>query len=77
MFWFFAILVIILGPPLLMMGLALLVSELGIVPVVVGGFVLLTAAGAVSLPAAVSLVITCGVCWFVYQWASKFFEVAA
>ena len=71
MFWFIAMLVIMVGIPLLLFSLTALALEIGLTATVVGGFVLLILAGAVSMPAVISLVITCGIVWLVCKGLMK------
>ena len=71
MFWVMILLVIFVGTPMLMFSLASLATEIGIVPVVVGGFVLLVASSVCSLAATLSMMISGGIVWAVYRLLNK------
>ena len=71
MFWVISLAVIIIGTPLLMFAIASLAAEIGLVPVVTGGFVLLIMCSAVSLAAALSMAISGGIVWAVYRLLNK------
>lgn len=67
MIWIMLLLVVFVGTPMLLFGLSCLASEIGLTATVTVGFVLLIASSAISMPAMVSMVITGGIVWVVYQ----------
>ena len=67
MLWIMLLLVVFVGTPMLLFALACLANEIGLTATVTIGFVLLIASSAISLPAMVSMVITGGIVWAVYQ----------
>ena len=71
MFWSISLAVIIIGTPLLMLATASLMADLGVVPVVTGGLVLLVVCSAVSIPAAASMVATVALIYFVYHLVNR------
>ena len=67
MIWIMLLLVVFVGTPMLLFALSCLASEIGLTATVSIGFVLLIAASVISLPAMLSIVITGGIVWAVYQ----------
>jgi hypothetical protein len=71
MIWIMLLLVVFVGTPMLLFGLACLANEIGLTLTVTIGFVLLIASSAISMPAMVSMVITGGIVWVVYQMVNR------
>ena len=71
MLWIMVLLVIFVGTPMLLFSLAALATEIGLTATVSIGFVLLIAASVISVPAMVSMMITGGIVWAVYQMVNK------
>lgn len=71
MIWLLLIATLLIGTPLLMFSLAVLSTEIGLPAVIWLGFALLVLASALSLPAMLSVVISCGAAWLVYRAANR------
>ena len=71
MIWFLMVAALLIGTPLLMFSLAALSTEIGLPAVIWLGFALLVLASALSLPAMLSVVVSCTAAWLVYRAANR------